>query len=318
MNIYLSEMIFFSRTALILFVIFQILVGHHPLHAQEILSQDTVKQEILTIPVPEITRQATQVSSILLEKQDILLTDENKAMIVTRTDTLIFRLNLIREDPRVPKIETLSLRSLTNLEDEWHLLNSRLENEQAILTSQVQDLENEKDLLEEMFALWQQTMLSTRKIDAPEVVIQQITSTMEDIEQLQFSLQSDSKFLQGKLVQVSTGLIFCNEILGKIRSARGVATKNLLNLNQSPIWKVFGPKKDTVVIEAKRSLIKDAVSGLKDFGMNYSFRLWLHLILFIVILVFIKYSFRNLKHYIPEEDIPQATAIKKIIQRPVS
>ncbi len=94
-NIYRSEMIFFSRTALILFGIFQILVGHHSALAQETLSQDTVKQEILTIPVSEITRQVTQVSSILLEKQDILLTDENKAMIVTRTDTLIFRLNLL-------------------------------------------------------------------------------------------------------------------------------------------------------------------------------------------------------------------------------
>jgi potassium efflux system protein len=317
-NIYRSEMIFFSRILLILFGIFYILVDHYPLLAQEPLTQDTVKQKILTIPVPEITRQATQVSSILLEKRKILLTGENKAMIVTRTDTLIFRLNLLREDPRVPKIKTLSLRSLTDLEDEWHLLNSRLENEQVILTSQVRDLENEKDLLEEMFSLWQQTMISTQQIGAPEMVIQQISSTIEGIQQLQSSLQSDSEFLQEKLVQVSTGLIFCNEILVKVRSAREFATKNLLNLNQSPIWKVFGPQKDTLIIEAKRSLIEDTVSGLKDFGMNYSFKLWLHLILFIVILVFVKYSFRNLKNYIPEEDIPQAAIIKKIIQRPVS
>ena len=216
-NIYRSEMIFFSRTVLILFGIFQILAGPHLLLAQETLRQDTVKQVILTIPVPEITRQATQVSSILLEKQDILLTEKNKAMIATRIDTLIFRLNLLREDPRVPNIETLSLRSLTNLDDEWQLMNSRLENEQAILISQVRNFENEKIILGEMFSLWQQTKISTQEISAPEMVIQQIISTIETMEQLQASLQSDSEFLQEKLVQVSTGLIFCNEIHGRIK-----------------------------------------------------------------------------------------------------
>jgi len=307
----------FHLTVLI-FILIQLVVTSNPLLAKNIHLQDTITQEVIAIPLAEINRQATQVSSLITEKHNNLLTEERKRSITSRSDTLIFRLNLLREDPRIHNMESLNFRSLTNLEGDWSLLNSRLTNEQESMTQQLQDIENEKKSIDDMLQLWQKTMLSLRNVGAPDLIIQQVASTMENLKQLRSSFLADSEFLQENLVRISTELIFCNEVLGNIHSSQEVATRKLLSPNQPPIWKEFADRKDARVITGKRSLISDIISGLKDFMLNYSFRLWLHLILFLIILIFVTYSYRNLKKYIPEKDIPEAMAIRMIVKRPVS
>jgi len=301
-----------------LFVLAQLLFFQSQISAQSESSADTSKQSNTTIPIPEITLQTTRVNSLIQEKQKNLLTEEDKAVIVTRTDTLLFRINMLREDPRVHKMESLNFRILSSLEGEWSLLNSILMNEQSILTDRVQTLENEIRLLEEMLAVWKNTLLTAENIESPEIVIQQIAYTLENLEHLQASFQSDSKFIQNRMIQVSRGLIFVNEILGKISLARDVTTEKLFELNQSPIWKVFKPKEDDVVFKEKRFFFDDVITRLKDFVNNYSFRIWLHLMLFLIILVFILLIFRNLKNFIPDKELPQAAIISKIIRRPIS
>jgi small-conductance mechanosensitive channel len=286
--------------------------------AQSRPSSDTAKKEITAIPVPEITIHTTEVNSLILEKQKSLLTESDKSAIISRTDTLLFRISLLREDPRVHKMETLNFRNLSNLESEWSVLNSLLMSEQSDLTGRVQKLENEITLFGEMHKIWQNTLVAAKKIKAPDMVIQQIRITIEKLQQMQSMFQSDSEFLQERLVQVSRGLIFVNEILGKINLAQEVTTKKLFELNHPPIWKVFKAEKEVVVFKERRSFIDDMVIRLKDFVNNYYFRIWLHLMLFLVILVFILFSFKNLKNFIAGENIPQAAAINKIIRRPIS
>ncbi len=302
----------------LIFITIQIILSHILIMAQPAPSVDTSKHVITSIPIPEITRQVTEVSSLIMEKQKNLLTEDNKALIVSRTDTLIFRLNLLREDPRVHKIESLNFRILNNLEGEWSLLHSLLLNEQGVLTEQVQKIENELKALKEMQTIWQNTLLGIQKVEAPELVIQQIKFTLENLGKLQSGFQTDSEFIQERLVQVSMGLIFVNEIMGKITLAREVTTKKLFELNQPPIWKVSEPKGKGIVFKEKRSFINDTVTSFKDFVHNYSFRIWMHLMVFLILLTFVLFSYRLLKHFTPGEDMPRAAAINKIIKRPFS
>ena len=302
----------------LLFIMYQILVLQDCVLAQAVSSSDTAKHAITSIPIPEITRQATEVSSLIMQKQKNLLTEDNKTQIVSRTDTLIFRLNLLREDPRVHKIESLNYRILNNLESEWSLLHSLLLNEQGVLTERVQNLENEINALKELHTIWQNTLMGVRKIKARGPVTEQIKFTLGNIEKLQSAFQSDSEFLQERLVQVSMGLIFVNEIISKVTLAREVTTKKLFELDQPPVWKVFEPKGKGIVFKEKRSFINDTVKSFKDFVHNYSLRLWIHLTVFLILLAFIVVSYRLLKHFTPGEDMPRAAAINKIIKRPFS
>jgi potassium efflux system protein len=302
----------------LLIITAQLFNTNNHISAQAEQPDDTARQVIKSIPIPEITMQTTRVNSLILEKQKNLLTEENKAEIVTRTDTLLFRINMLREDPRVHKMESLNFRNLSNLEDEWSLLNSILVNEQSILTNRVQDIENEIRQLEENLEIWNNTLVAVEKIESPEMVIQQIGYTIKKLEQLKSSFQSDSEFLQKRLVQVSGGLIFINEILGKISLARDVTAQKLFEINQPPIWKIFKPKEEKLVFKEKRFFLEDTFTRLKDFVSNYTFRIWLHILLFVIILVFIFFTFNNLKNYIPDIEIPHAEIISKIIRRPFS
>ncbi|KPK86456.1 MAG: hypothetical protein AMS27_04965 [Bacteroides sp. SM23_62_1] len=278
---------------------------------------DTVKV-IPSIPFAEITVEATRVSSLLLDKQDILLKPDQKSAIKTRVDTLVLKLHLLREDPRIHRLEALSFRNLNNLENDWILLQSWLSNEQSQLTEKVQVLENERTSMEEKLTIWKNTLTKVHEASSPEIMIEQVNSIIRDIENFLSSFRSDYEFLQEQLVKISEGLIFCNSTLGNIRSTQEIATKQLLTLRQEPIWKAFRQTADITIISEQRSLIEDNVSDLKDFYMNYSFRIWLHLVIFLFILGIIFFSFRNLKDVIPEIDIPRADAVNKILKRPIS
>ncbi len=292
--------------------------GLSDLCAQPVASQDTAQQEITPIPIPEIAIQSTQTSSFLLEKRNVLLTDELKMSIEVRLDTLASRLNTFKEDPRNKDIEDLNYRNLQTLEREWGMFVSALENEQNTLTGLVQNLEKEKMTLNEMNILWQKTLSSARDEDAPETVIEQINSTLKEIDLIGSSLQSNSDFLQGKLVEISTGLIYSNEILEKIRINIEIASRQLLSPDKPPIWKEFTMAKDTTIIKKRREYISETATLFKSFISNNSFQLKLHIILLVVILFLLVYSFNNLKKYIPGEKDTHVLAMQKILKRPVS
>jgi len=282
------------------FLLLLILPVH--VYGQESATTDTAGVTIQPIPVPEITVQATEVSAMLLDKQQVLLPEEQKQLIQSRLDTLVFRLNLLREDSRVNNIENLGMRSLNNLQNEWTILNSRFQNEQDNLIGLLQQYENEKQSLTDATKLWELTLVSLEETDAPELVQDQVGSTITDLRDMESNIHGDSEYLQELLVKISGGLIFSHEILDKINTAQEIVTQQFFTLNQPPLWSAIS-KKDTILIEHERSIVEDTKSSLQDFGMNYAGRLWLHIILSFAIILFVFFSFRRLKDFIPEKDI---------------
>jgi potassium efflux system protein len=279
---------------------------------------DTTKVEITPILLTEITVEIPRAISLLQEKREFLLKPDEKSAIVNRLDTLTFRLKMLREDERIHKLDVLSFRNLASLENDWNILNSLLTREQTLLLVKVQDYEKERSALEKMHELWEKTLTSALDLAAPGIVIDQITSTVNDIESLLNSFKSDSEFLQGKLVEISEWIIFSNSVIGQIKSAQQIATRQLLSRRQSPLWREFSQKTNVKLIHEQRSLVDDTVAGLKDFYRNYTTRIWLNLIAFLIILVIVFFLFSNLKHNIPEKDLSRDSALYKILSRPVS
>jgi small-conductance mechanosensitive channel len=296
----------------IILVLFQV-----PLYIQA-QEADTIQIEITPIPLTEITVEVPQTISLLQEKRDFLLKPNEKSAIINRLDTLSLRLRMLREDERIHKMDILSFRNLANLENDWVLLNSLLMREQEILIDKVQRDEIEKNTLEGMLLVWEKTLISAQEALAPPIIVDQITSTVNDIESLLNSFKSDSEFLQEELVEISEGIIFSNSITGQIKSAQEVATKQLLSRRVSPLWKEFSQKTNVKLIREQRSLVDDTRAGLKDFYHNYAIRIWVNIIAFVVIVVLIFLLFRNLKQSFPEKDLSRDSALYKILSRPIS
>jgi small-conductance mechanosensitive channel len=296
----------------IILVLFQVPLN---IQAQE---ADTIQIEITPIPLTEITVEVPQAISLLQEKRDFLLEPDEKSAIINKLDTLTLRLRMLREDERIHKMDILSFRNLTNLENDWVLLSSLLTHEQAILIDKVQRDETEKNTLEGMLLVWKKTLISAQEISAPPIIVDQIISTVNGIESLLNSFKSDSEFLQEELVEISEGIIFSNSITGQIKSAQEVATKQLLSRRVSPLWKEFSQKTNVKLIREQRSLVDDTMAGLKDFYHNYAIRIRLNIIAFVFIIVLIFLLFRNLKQSFPEKDLSRDSALYKILSRPIS
>lgn len=268
------------------------------------------------IPITGITVAATQVNSILLDKRTRLLSEERQSNIEQRNDTLLFRMALLREDPRIHRTDALNFRSLNYLNTEWEFMSSRLETEQENLTELLQEVEKHRIELEGLLDTWDLSLEAAGDESAPQSVIEQILRTISAIDTLVAGFRENSDFLQEELVDISTGLIFSNGILERIHLAQEAATKNLLTLNRAPVWKEFAPGEDTLVIQVQRSYLEDSRTGLVDFYNNYTLKIWIHLLLTVIIIVLVHIAFNNLKHSIPEAHISQIDSIRKITNMP--
>jgi len=291
-----------------------------PVNGQESSAQDTVKVIIEAIPVENIIIRATEVNTQLREKRTNLLTDEQKAEITTRMDTILQRrMVLLREDPRIHRTEDLNLRSLENLQSEWSFLDKLYDTEQEWLNRMLQIKVGERSEIHKLLKVWELTFKTIDKETAADLVVEQIKTTLTDIEETELLFDEDSKFLQEELVKITEGVIFTNEVLESINAANQALTRSLLSLDSPPIWKELNHKKDsTIVFEQERSVWEDSIIGFRDFYNQYMQRIWLQFVLSIIIIVFIFIIYRNLRHTLPEEDTPEITAVKKITERPLS
>jgi potassium efflux system protein len=288
-------------------------------NGQEPASQDTVEAKIQPIPVTNIIIQATQVNTLLREKRALLLTEQQKLQLSSRTDTLRFRLALLREDPRIHKTEVLTLRSLENMQSEWSFLNNQLVSEQQKLNGLLQEIEKQRKEIAWLLSRWELTSENVNKESAAQLVVHQVDVTLADIRETHSLFISDSKFIQELLVVISARVIFSNEILGTILQSKQEVTRDLLSIDGDPIWKKLKQKKDsTFVFREERSVVEDSALGFRDFYSQYSLRIWLHLVLSLTIIIGVFIIFRTLSHTIPDSDTPEINAVKNITNRPLA
>ncbi len=280
--------------------------------------QDTSKMVVVAIPVTDIILRATEVNTQLREKRTYLITEQEKEEIISRIDTLTFRLALLREGSRVQQIDALNLRSLESLESEWSFLDKLFDTEQEILNETLQEKENQRAVIAKSLSIWELTSKRIDEESAAELVIEQIEFTLKDIRETLSAFESDSKFIQEELVEISNGVIFTNRVIESIVSAKLILTRSLLSFDGPPIWKEFNKQKDsTIVFENKRSMIDDTVASLRDFRGQYAPWIWFHLVISILLIILIFVIYSNLRHGIPESDTPEITAVKKITERPL-
>lgn len=281
-------------------------------------AQDTLKAEITPIPLSEIAASVTEINQDILDVRTTILSGSRKAGIEKETDTMIFSLNLLREDPRIQRINELNFRSLSIIEGEWALLRSSLESKQNEYSAIVVDLESRRRRIEISISRWDTTFSFAVQSQAPQPVLTQIRSTLTRLNDINEGLKSDSEFIQENLVQISNSLIFCDEIIENVNTAKDIVTRQFFELNQPPLWSLL--KKDTISnrFNARRSVGEDIKNELSNFAYNNPFRLFIHFTLFIIILFTLSYLFRDIKIALAKSNTPADDAIHKIIERPLS
>lgn len=283
------------------------------------VQQDSLDNNISAIPLVNITGRLTSLNTEILEKRSNLLTAEEKRRIVSETDTLLFRMKLLREDPRIQTIDNLSFRNLSKLESEWIVLRTRLQLKEAELK---EILMNRQDIIREMNELeklWNATLINARKELSSEQLLNQIEKNIDILDLIRYNFREDSDFIQNRMVQVSNSLIFCNKVLSDISLSNSITGSHIFKMTQPPIWEsIKMVRNDTIQIGTQRSVMMDVSYEIREFASDESFRIILHILIFFLLLVIITRSFKNLQVNIDLSNSSEMMTIYSIIRRPLS
>ncbi|TFH34772.1 MAG: hypothetical protein E4G95_07730, partial [Bacteroidia bacterium] len=281
--------------------------------------QDTVKLKIVSIPIINIASQVSSTSSEILSKKANLLGNERKAALQSTSDTLLFRVRFLREDPRIAEINNLSFRNMRNLEREWSGMKARLLVHQNVLRNSLVLLETNIGELQVKSESWNLTLINARKELVSDQLLVQIEGVIDSLDVSLSLFHNDSDFIQSRMVQGSNSIIFCEKILLEIGAANDITGSHLLKVTQPPLWKALDKtREDTLIISPARALTDTVIVEIKEFVSYESFKILLHAIIFVILLIVISGLFRNLRSGIDDNTVTEAAVISRITRRPLS
>ncbi|MCA1755899.1 MAG: mechanosensitive ion channel [Bacteroidales bacterium] len=271
------------------------------------------------IPVTNITGDLTEMNEQIRQYRENLLTSSEKAVLSGQTDTLLLRIRIMREDPRIDQIDNLSFRNLAKMENEWSHIRVRILEREDIL----QDLFNRKqEILIELNSkgiLWGATLDTLNARNSSATLINRVNVMTDTLNSFEKRFNSDSDFLQDMLVEISAAIILCNNTLAEIRKAGTITGTRLFRITHPPVWTAIkSVRTGERVLSTRKAIATDIYNEFRDFGREESVRIVLHLLLFLVLLRLITKSFRNIEADI--ENLPGngLETVKTIIHRPWS
>ena len=286
--------------------------------ALNLIAQDTLKPGGNIIPLTVITGEITSVNSQLSNLNLSVLSAVERAELSAETDTLLFSQHLLREDSRIDNINKLGLNSLKILESDWMLLKSRLDTKQKDYMARLEDMEKAKSTLLSLDIVWRATYSSAKSQDASEVLLRQVEATLVRIDSIEEMFESSSEFLQTKLVRISNAIISCNDTLERINIELEKATREILEINQVPLWKIFSKDPGESPFEARRSMSEDLKTDLLDFTSNNRVGMLIHFAIFIILLFALRYLYSDLKSSLRPDSSKENEIVRRIIQRPLT
>ncbi|KPL16960.1 MAG: hypothetical protein AMS26_02735 [Bacteroides sp. SM23_62] len=305
-----SKLIFLTSLVLV----FQVL-SQQVLKGQDNQPRDSLLAKVKAIPMAEVSVQATSINSLLVEKRNMLLTGTQRARIDHLVDSVLARYDVIMEDPRQKRFDKINAREIENLKNEWGNVSARLQELQGGLTSRVETFENEKALLQIPLRQWNLTLEQARQDNAIRNVLEQISSTIDAIEQVFAALNENSDFLQDDLVKISEKLISSNEIILTLESMLDESVIQRFRFDKPVIWKDSLYVRDTL---AESVYFKANMPAIKAFVTDNSRKLQEHLVLFILITLVLVILFRRLQKNVAKKDEEYVLRTRVLMTKPFS
>jgi small-conductance mechanosensitive channel len=284
------------------------------LYGQENVPLDSLLAKVQPIPIAEISVEATATSSLLAEKRNILLPDEEIARIDEMLDSTLVRYEILINDPKHQKHEEMNIRELETLSKNWKAISSNLEQRQTELTRTVESLENDKAALQIHLRQWNLTLELAERENSPETVREQIASTIQSIERMLEELNEDSDFLQAGLVKVSEKLISSNEFIHTFQISLEQSTLQRFKFDKPVIWKDSLYVKDTALAEP--GYIGANLPVIKGFFNENVRKLEVHLGLLILIVILSFVLFRRLQRNIAKKDEKYVARTRILMSKP--
>ncbi len=243
-------------------------------------SPSAAQPEELPSPVP-ITNIASEVEAANLRLRRIRIDLDAAVRLADVEQPLsVLTASLKRIQPELEGGTPLQMEELFNLRQELLQINQRLKRLQEMLVPRSQMLEERREELARMEALWRVTYQSLAAQDAPASTRDLIRSIQQKIEETVKELRTCRPVLLTVQNRISEQLIAADIMLPRIHEALDEIRKRLLTIDSEPLWRaILSGKTNISMDEAIRRFTLHRLMPLLDYLTEHRWRLWLHLLI---------------------------------------
>lgn len=246
------------------------------------------------IPIMEISKRAQKAHIALNNIRSNLEPTSDILTIKEQLPQFLYSLKRSQSDWFYKSLNGLNTRKLQDLKQEWDTNLKKLNDWEDILSEHSKAFGEDDGQLKEMSELWQITSESAIADEVPKVIQERVESTINDIKVIRTILSERIKDLLTFQGQISEQQFEITKLIGLISEAETQSRKNLFVRTSLPLWK--GVKAEYTNLNFGSQISDSCVSFiLTNWGyiQANSGRCSLHLIIFIVLLVFMIYFYQR-------------------------
>ena len=243
-------------------------------------------QTPVSIPIPEIAKQAEEVTQLLRDLEALAVPGPAIDVIPARLPEVSSRLSRELDSATETLKHDPALTTLDLLTQSWQASRLELTGWVEVLTKRATQLEEALDRLAGLRARWTQTRAVARASRAPAPVVQRVDAVQADIEAMRARLQTQRAATLVLQDRVAQDVARCEDALGRIDRFRQGALGQMFARDILPIWSAEVRERDIRELPARvRDAVVTNVAQFRQFVGDYTGRLLLHGLLFIALIL---------------------------------
>jgi small-conductance mechanosensitive channel len=284
-------------------IVFLWLVGWPPVHAAAPTKTPTQGGETkqaspvpVAIPDSEIIPRADQTVKSLQKLRSEIAADSTLISIQKNFSAFAEKSDRRRENEAESMSKSRSVQRLNEIQREWNLEQSQLEDWEQALARRSQILAARDKNLDQIIGTWRATKAAVAKKFLFKAVLERrVEEVLQEAQTTRQVIQEQTTKLLKLQSQVADRLAILAKIRTEIDQAREEFSRGLFSLDSPPLWQaLLSPEvQDTIMTEASNST-RRVLQDSQEFLQTYSERIPLHLILFLALVAVFYFLRRGL------------------------
>ena len=281
-----------SIILLILLVLFNGVIAQNKKKEQTKKTEQESPQvkEPEAISITEIPSLADEAYQYLKKLEKDLKPEADIIRIKKEIPQALDSLKILSSDSIYHNLSSLSPRSLQGLAQEWSLYLERLNDAEQVLLKRSHFLEQEKARIQKLSDEWSATSEAVRSGETPEAILERVESTVVGIDTMQALLSERINALLVLENLVSKAKIKINDTINRINTTESQLRTQLFVHDSPTLWEAFIVEGDTAsVVDHIYQSWNNFSRALSRFSKLYRSGLYLHVIIFLLLLVLMIY-----------------------------
>jgi small-conductance mechanosensitive channel len=217
------------------------------------LAQDTppaAQTEAPAAPSPapiaasDIPRRAENAIATLRDLERRSAPQQRADQVAEQLEQARQQIETMAASPALADPETLSLRALRDLENQWGAVGSRLNGWQTTVSGRAQFFQDQTRLMREQRVEWQLTLDTRKEEELPEATIQRVRDVLKAFDESETRLRDRRDWLVTQGSRISELRVQVDSVLSLLDSIEDDQRYRLLVRDSDPLWTALGVWRD--------------------------------------------------------------------------